>query len=320
MPTEDDDATLTAVASRAEVAAALAKRVAPPRPWLVVVSGIGSIGKTYRLQQRLILGRSSQCDVHIDEEGVSRRHAQLELAPDGTVQIADLGSRNGTFVEGESVKRRTLNDGDKIQIGSTTILKFSYQDQLDEALQRNLYESATRDPLTRAANKRSFTEALSREFAFSRRHGRPLAAIAFDLDHFKRINDTHGHAAGDHVLARVADVVSSAIRAEDLFARIGGEEFAVLLRDTPLEGALQCAERIRQAIERTTFASAGATIPVTISVGVATLGPAHAKPAELLDAADRALYEAKHTGRNRVCGADRPLTNRAGSASGAASA
>lgn len=310
---QEDDEELTTVATRAELTAAQAKR--PARPWLVVVSGAGSIGKTYRLRHHLVLGRSSQCDVHIDEDGVSRRHSQLEITPEGTVQIVDLESRNGTFVNGEQVSRRTLSDGDKIQIGTTTILKLSYQDDLDEALQRNLYESATRDPLTRAANKRSFSEALAKEFAFAGRHARDLAVIALDLDHFKRINDSHGHAAGDYVLARVGELVASAIRAEDLFARIGGEEFAILLRDIPLEGAVDCAERIRQTIERTTFEHAGAVIPVSMSAGVAALRPTmHAKPEQLLGAADRKLYEAKAGGRNRVCSersAQRPASSSA---------
>ena len=300
---DDDDAEFTAVASRSELAAALAKNAKPRRPWLVVVSGSGSIGKTYCLQHRLVLGRSPKCDVMIDEDGVSRRHAQLELTVEGAVQIVDLESRNGTFVNGEQISRRILADGDKIQIGSTSILKFSYQDDLDEALQRNLYESATIDGLTHAVNKRSFTEALRKEFAFAIRQGRHLAVIAFDLDHFKRINDTHGHPVGDQVLATVGGIVAATIRAEDVFARVGGEEFAVLLRDIPLQGVFECAERIRRSIEQATIESAGVVIPVTISVGLALLQTAgHSQPEHLMEAADRMLYEAKRSGRNRVCG------------------
>ena len=137
------------------------------------------------------------------------------------MQIVNLGSRNGTFVNGEPVSRETLRDGDKIQIGGTTILKFSYQDELDEALQRNLYESATRDPLTHAVNRRGFEEALAKEYAFARRHGRALSVLALDLDHFKRVNDTFGHPAGDYVLKRLADIITATIRVEDTFARTG---------------------------------------------------------------------------------------------------
>jgi len=297
----DDDQELTAVGCKADIAAALAKKTQGERPWLVVVSGAAGIGKTYRLQSRLAIGRSSQCEVHLDEDGVSRRHAQIELTVEGNVQIVDLESRNGTFVNGEAVSRATLRDGDKIQIGGTTILKFSYQDELDEAMQRNLYESATRDPLTHTMNRRGFAESLKKEFAFALRHGRPLSVVSFDVDHFKRVNDTHGHSAGDYVLKHLAEVVVSSIRVEDVFARVGGEEFAILLRDTPMDRAFECAERLRATIEKTTFQVAAVHIPVTTSTGISTLQTGvHANPEALLDAADKALYEAKRAGRNRV--------------------
>ena len=145
MPTRDEDELdRTGLIRRPVVVAGKAKS---QRPWLVIVSGSDGIGKMYRVENRIVLGRSPRCDVQIEESGVSRQHAALECIGDGTVQIVDLGSRNGTFVNGERVSRRTLQDGDKIQIGDTTILKLSYQDSFDEALQRNLYESATRDPL-----------------------------------------------------------------------------------------------------------------------------------------------------------------------------
>jgi two-component system cell cycle response regulator len=308
MPTtiEDDDVLeLTAVGSRAEIAAALAKKATSQRPWLVVVSGCASIGKMYRLEHRIVLGRSPQCDVHLDEEGVSRRHAMLERTVEGLVQLVDLESRNGTFLNGEPVSRETLRDGDKIQIGGTTILKFSYQDELDEALQRNLYDSATRDPLTRAVNKRGFEESFAKEFAFARRHGRALSLVALDVDHFKRVNDTHGHPAGDHVLRRLAEVVGGGIRCEDVFARVGGEEFVIVLRDIALPDAFECAERLRRAVERTEFEMDGMRIPVTISAGIAALQPTqHANHGALLEAADKALYDAKASGRNRVCLSD----------------
>jgi len=298
---EDDELELTTAGKRADITAALASKAKSQRPWLVVVRGAGSIGKMYRLEHRIVLGRSPQCDVHLDEEGVSRRHAMLERTPEGNVQIVDLGSRNGTFVNGEPASRETLRDGDKIQIGGTIILKFSYQDELDEALQRNLYESATRDPLTRAVNKRGFAEAMAKEHAFARRHGRALSLLALDVDHFKCVNDTCGHPAGDFVLRRLAEIVTTAIRCEDVFARIGGEEFAVLLRDTGPESAAQCGERLRASVEASAFETEGVRIPVTISVGVATLqGAAHPSPEALLATADGALYDAKRAGRNCV--------------------
>jgi len=303
-PTDEDDLEQTQVGTRSQITAAIAQRAKAQRPWLVVVSGGGNIGRMYRLEHRILLGRSPQCDVQIDQDGVSRRHAMLERTVEGSVQIVDLDSRNGTFVNGEPVSRETLRDGDKIQIGSTTILKFSYQDELDEALQRNLYESATRDPLTRAVNRRGFEEALAKEFAYARRHASPLSVVAFDVDHFKKVNDTHGHPGGDYVLRRLGEIVSASIRTEDVFARVGGEEFVIVLRGIATKEAVACAERLRAKVEATAFETEGKRIPVTISLGVATLaGGEHTTSKSLLEAADRALYQAKGSGRNRVCAA-----------------
>ncbi len=301
---DEDEEELTTVGMRADVVAAT-KKAKSQRPWLVIVSGSGGIGKTYRIANRIVLGRSPQCDVQIEDGGASRQHAALEQGPDGAVRIVDLGSRNGTFVNGEQVSREVLKDGDKIQIGDTTILKLSYQDELDEQLQRNLYESATRDALTRVVNKRGFEEALSKEFAFARRHKRALSLLTFDVDHFKRVNDTYGHPAGDYVLRKMAEVANATLRREDLLARIGGEEFAVLLRDIEEEPARACAERVRTKVETCPFETGGMRIPVTISIGVATLS-SHADAGALVAAADRALYEAKRAGRNRVVVAGAP--------------
>jgi diguanylate cyclase (GGDEF)-like protein len=301
--TMDDLQETTAVGNRAEIVAAVLARAGARRPWLTVLTG-GNIGRMYAFEQnqRLVVGRAADCDVHVDQVGVSRRHAMFERTVEGNVQVVDLDSKNGTVLNGERISRETLRDGDKIQIGDLTILKFSYQDELDEACQKKLYESATRDPLTQAVNRRGFDEALVREHAFARRHDRNLSAIVFDVDHFKRVNDTHGHAAGDDVLRALGRVVGTAVRREDVFARIGGEEFVLLLRDVDVRGATDCAERIRLMVERTQFASGGQSIPVTISLGVSTLKvPEHALPESLIHAADACLYRAKQSGRNRVC-------------------
>jgi len=302
---EDDEC--TAVASRAELNAALAKQkqAKTQRPWIVIVSGGGGVGKMFRLDQELVIGRAPTASVRLDEDGISRQHAKLVLTTEGTVHIVDLESRNGTFVNGERVSRYALRDGDKIQIGDTTILKFSYQDALDEELQKNLYESATRDPLTKVANKKTFAEVLEREVAFADRHQRPLSLAVFDVDHFKKVNDTYGHPAGDYVLRTLAETVGSQLRAEDVLARVGGEEFAIVLRDSAPHEAAACAERIRATVERTVFAVGGKRIPVTISLGVATFARGvHERGVHLVSAADQLLYRAKQTGRNRVVAAD----------------
>ena len=167
--------------------------------------------------------------------------------------------------------------------------------ELEEANVR-LAQLATVDSLSGVANRRKFDETLVAEVARSLRYARPLSLILADIDGFKRINDTHGHAAGDEVLRAFAQLLDENARSSDLVARYGGEEFAVLMPETAAEDALELAERLRRAIEKSTFAAAGS---VTCSFGVASLLP-EGTAAELVEAADRALYQAKQEGRNRA--------------------
>jgi two-component system, cell cycle response regulator len=269
--------------------------------YLIVVSGRSSIGKMFRLGGEMTIGRSGVADILIEDDGVSRRHAKITVRRDGVVELEDMGSTNGTFHNGEKIARQVLQDGDKIQVGSATILKFSYQDELDEAWQKNLYESATRDGLTRIYNRKYFNDAVAKEFAYAQRHEFPLSLVMFDIDHFKEVNDTHGHAAGDQVLQHLAHAVTQVVRSEDLFCRYGGEEFAVLLREAPAGQALVVAERVRQTVQALDLHVGPVHIPVAVSVGVATLvGRNYARVEDFIDAADKFLYRAKENGRNRV--------------------
>jgi two-component system cell cycle response regulator len=297
---EEQDEDCTAVASRAELAAALATKESL-RPCLMVVSGESTIGMMFRLDQDLTIGRAATATLRLDQDGVSRLHARFIPTADGGIDILDLDSRNGTFVNGKRVSRQELQDGDKIQIGTATILKFSYKDAQDEALQKNLYDSATRDALTNLANKRTFADTIAREFAFAKRQRSALSLATFDIDRFKRINDTHGHPAGDFVLQKLAKTVSGCVRAEDLFARVGGEEFSLVLRDATEAKAIECAERIRRTVETLEFVYEGTRIPVTLSIGVVALSN-EADVEQLIVAEDRRLYTAKEAGRNRVVG------------------
>ena len=167
--------------------------------------------------------------------------------------------------------------------------------------QQQLYESATRDPLTQAYNKRFFNEQLEKDFSHAARHGMRLSLLMLDVDHFKRINDGHGHPAGDHVLQRMAATVMGSLRTEDAFCRVGGEEFAVIVRDGDEGEAAYLGERLRMLVEQTQFVYGGSTLPVTMSIGVAELTPGrHAEASQLVADADHCLYEAKRSGRNRV--------------------
>jgi two-component system cell cycle response regulator len=276
--------------------------------YLVVLAGV-SAGEMFKLQlDKTVIGRGPRCAVRLNDEGVSREHCQLvregqgEKTENEKMVLEDLGSTNGTFCNGIRVDRRELADGDKIMVGSTTILKFTYHDYLDEVFQRQMYESALRDGLTKVFNKKYFTDYLEKEFAYAARHGSPLALIFLDIDYFKRINDTHGHPAGDFVLSELSQLMATLVRTEDVLARFGGEEFTVLCRGTDLGGAKIVAERLRRTVEAHTFSFGTKTIPVTISLGIAAIpDTAIADHAQFLAAADKALYEAKRTGRNRVC-------------------
>ncbi len=251
----------------------------------------------------LVIGRSTDANLQIDDDGISRKHAKLVRGASGQYSVLDLGSTNGTFLNGIKVDVAEVHDGDKIQLGKNTVVKFSLQDQLEEQYQRSIYESATRDGLTRIFNKKYFLDALRKEFAYCLRHRVPLSLVIFDVDHFKKINDTYGHPAGDAVLVRLAQRIAETVRSEDIFARYGGEEFALMLRESSEEQALQCAERCRKAIDSTQFTFNGTPIRVTISLGVANLlDTDFVKPEDLIAAADGYLYRAKKGGRNRVEG------------------
>jgi diguanylate cyclase (GGDEF)-like protein len=271
------------------------------RAHLIVLSG-DAVGRMFTLQdQECVVGRGKESHIRLTDDGISRAHAKVVRHADGTMEVIDLGSTNGTYLNGERVTSCQLKDGDRILIGPVTILKFSYQDGLEEKFQQQLYESATRDSLTGAHNRRYFFDTLDKDFSHAARHGSPLSLVLFDLDRFKRINDTMGHAAGDEALRQIAQAVTRAVRKDDLFCRIGGEEFAVLVRDTAERNACLFAERLRALVESLAIEFEGHEIRVTISLGVATLKPAlHAEPRALVADADRYLYQAKNRGRNRV--------------------
>jgi diguanylate cyclase (GGDEF)-like protein len=270
------------------------------RAYLVVLAG-ASVGEMYKIEvETTVVGRGQKAQIRLLDDGISREHAQLVVRGNKVV-LEDLGSTNGTYCNGLKVDKKELVDGDKILVGSTTILKFTYHDNLDEIFQKQMYESALRDGLTKAFNKKYFTDRLESEFTFSTRHVTPLTLVLFDIDHFKKVNDTYGHQAGDYVLSELSMLMTNSLRAEDVFARYGGEEFGVICRGSDLAQGQIVAERLRRAVEGQTFSYDGKVIPVTISLGVAGLpDPTIKDTTELIGAADAALYRSKHGGRNRV--------------------
>lgn len=266
---------------------------------LICISG-RSIGQMFVLsREETTLGRAPECDVYLDDEGVSRHHAKV-IRQDDAVILMDLGSTNGTWHEGERVQVLTLEDGMKVQVGTSTILQFRYQDEKEQQFHSLMQTFKTHDPMTEAFNKRAFLVEIEKEAGFARRHALPLALVMFDLDHFKRVNDSYGHQAGDIVLRTVAQLVMDTKRKEDVFARYGGEEFALLLRNTALDQAFIAGERIRRLIENMEVIHNGRRIPTTVSVGVATLDDGVEQPTDLIERADERLYMAKRKGRNRT--------------------
>ncbi len=269
------------------------------RAYLIVLAGT-QVGEMHKVGDNVVIGRGQDADLRIIDEQISRRHARVAIE-NGIIVVTDLGSSNGTYVNGRQITRHVLGDGDKIQIGTTTILKFTYHDDLDENFQKRMYDSALRDALTGVFNKRHFSERLETEFAHALRHRTPMSLVLFDIDHFKKINDQHGHLAGDHILASLAHEVAGRVRAGDFLARYGGEEFAVLCRGTSPAEAGTFAERIREGIANYEFYFAETRVRVTISIGVAAIpDPRIGSPQDLVAAADAALYEAKSRGRNCV--------------------
>jgi diguanylate cyclase (GGDEF)-like protein len=259
------------------------------------------LGKRFVLDESPTrIGRGTDNHIVLDSDSVSRRHAMMEMRGKNWI-LADNGSTNGTYCNDEQVVREVmLRNGDRLKIGST-IFKFLSGADVEAQYHEEIYRLTIIDGLTQVHNKRYLYEALERELIRGRRHSRHLAVLMFDIDHFKRINDLHGHLAGDFVLKELARLVQSRIRRDEVFARYGGEEFCIILPETMLEGAVELGERLRQQVQDHTFVFQQDKINVTISIGCAVLAEQDRNAGELLKRADERLYQAKNSGRNKVC-------------------
>ncbi len=257
------------------------------------------LGKKYVLDQdELTIGRDDQNHVVVDLDNVSRRHAMV-LHARGAYSVKDLNSTNGTYLNDHEVAGITpLKSGDLLKVGGA-IFKFLSGSDIETLYHEEIYQLTISDGLTQIFNKRYFLEFLEREMGRCVRYGRALSLIMFDIDHFKKINDTNGHLAGDYVLRELANVLRPRIRREECFARYGGEEFAVVQPEAGPDNAQKFAEKIRGIIERHPFAFEGKQMSVTISLGLADLTPGMADPLQFIKLADENLYRAKKAGRNR---------------------
>lgn len=266
------------------------------RPHLVVLSG-PELGKSFELSNEPVeLGRDPACGVTLTSDGVSRKHARVQMIF-ALYFVSDLGSTNGTFVNDQPANMAQLKDGDQIRMGDA-IVKF-VANHVELNYSQEVHGRATTDSLTSAANKLQFQNDLELLLQQSHGSGEPMCLALLDLDHFKHINDSWGHAVGDAVLASVAAAVGPALPPGGGLYRVGGEEFAVLMPGKLRSDALAAAERIRAAVAIEPIHHDATRIPVTISVGVAQLGDGET-PSQLYQRADRLLYKSKLGGRNRV--------------------
>jgi diguanylate cyclase (GGDEF)-like protein len=263
-------------------------------------------------RSEVTLGRALDADVRINDSQASRLHARIcteqdEATGEVRYRLMDLGSTNGTLLNGKPIQEGFLEDGDKFIIGDQ-LIRFELLDEIDREFQQQIHRLLVHDDLTGLLTSKSFFSELRREAARAEAEDKPFCVLMMDLDHFKEVNDTYGHLAGSETLEEVGGVIKSSLRAGDVGARFGGEEFAAFLLDADYAQGMVAAERVRVAIEQYEFPAVrrGSTEEprthrMTISIGVASFPTDASDPIQLVEKADSALYRAKRSGRNRVC-------------------
>src|SRR5947209_18146606 len=304
MSREEGDKTFTSAPPKA--------RTAGRHPALVFLRGELLAAPIPLEREEVTLGRALEADVRVNDARASRMHARIRVERDPSTgasryRITDLGSTNGTLLNGQPVSDAYLEDGDKLTIGEH-LLRFDLLDDIDREYQRQIHRLLAHDELTGLLTSKSFFSELRREAARAESEERPFCVLMMDIDHFKAVNDTHAHLAGSQTLEAVGSLITHALRAGDVAARFGGEEFAAFMLNADCAQGLVAAERVRSTIEEHTFAAVrrgspqdtGETLRITISIGVASYPDDARDPIELVELADTALYRAKNMGRNRV--------------------
>ncbi len=280
--------------------ASLGQRTGRHTPALVVIHG-SEIGRRYLVNERsLVIGRDPHhAGLVISDPTVSGRHAVIQLKPDGDCLLIDLGSRNGSFVNGSRADEVRLSEGDKIFVGDT-ILKFTFQDELESDYHSNLDRLMNIDDLTGLYLKSPFDIELAKEFQLAQQSGRALSLLMMDMDGLKGVNTEQGHQMGSFCVESAGKIVGEVMSSRGIASRFGGDEFIAFVRDLALEEAMEVGEEIRRRIEEFPFARQGVRVPPTISIGVAELTETQKSPEELVRLADEALYRAKRIGKNLV--------------------
>lgn len=299
---KDDTNEKTMVASDTTLKKELLRSDSAPPVLVVLMGPPGYQGKQWALIDASVIGRAIESNVFIDDKSLSRSHARIDIKGD-KVYVVDLGSTNKTIVNGQVLPPMVLcelKNNDQIKTGNV-IFKYLETGNIEVLTAQILFEKANRDALTGAYSKGALLEKGPEAIKRSEVLNEALSVIVFDIDFFKKINDSHGHPCGDFVLKDMARVVSTKlIRSNDFFARYGGEEFVLILSGTPDKVAAEIAERIRTTIQNHEFKFEGKIIPVTVSIGVTSKKDSDSQWQFLFDRVDKALYTSKQTGRNKV--------------------
>ena len=271
-------------------------------PCLVAIGGPLNGTLFDLLSPEILFGRSTEATYSLEVTGISRSHFRILLQKEA-VLVEDLGSKNGTYLNDQALSAKTptvLKRYDVIKLGELS-LKFLPAGDSERASFEKLHREANTDKHTGCFNKTYFNQALEKHFQKTKILGKPLSLIIFDIDHFKKLNDTYGHDAGDFILKEMAFLVKQkGVREGDIFARFGGEEFVSLLPETTAKMAEEIAERIRKLLEASSFNYTSQVLSITVSIGVAEINPSMLNSTDLFKAADEAVYEAKRGGRNQV--------------------
>lgn len=275
-----------------------------PKPCLVLAQAeiphVVEIGRRYPLTKtEYILSNSNQADIQIPSEATPESLVKLYLQ-EGKWRFENLSVRNDVYVNRSLNDEGPLQDGDFLQIGQT-VYEFLAGTGWQSSIFFAMHQAIRIDAHTKAFNKEHFGESIVRWMALSGRHEKPLALVMMDIDDFKKLNTVYGHLAADEVLKIFSHRVRSRLRKEDSFYRVGGEEFTVLLPETPKVKAMQLAEGLRLAIAQEPFLVKGQDIPVTMSIGVASYQKGMTSQ-ELYEKADKRMRDAKKKGKNQVLG------------------
>jgi len=269
---------------------------------LIVVRGVGIGNKILLNKNEMTIGRAKDRDMRLDAMGVSRRHAVIQRLNEQQFVLIDTDSTNGTWINSERIKEAILKDRDLITLGDSS-LKFIAADSPEQPYYEELYRQTQMDKALQIFNKHYFLTKLDEELTRCRRYGQILSLMLLDADHFKRLNDAYGHLAGDAALIQLVGIIKKRMRDTDVFCRYGGEEFAIIMPQTPRQYAYVLAEHIRLLVANTPVHYGGAAIEMTISLGISQyteIGPESCCSDSLIAQADKALYEAKRGGRNKA--------------------